>query len=309
MIKHFSREVQDKLYHKYIKNDLFCHWSPLLIQMKIERNELDVTTLWYQAKKVLKTLQKEEKDRRCVLIPFIYLELLEDFKNIRLDNGTTITRTAILAEQSAVTVMCVVLTELLNVVQPGHKIEEYDNFPICVAIINIIRNHPHTQFLMDKFFKKEKDDTGKDIIITPYDPLTLDYDTEVEEELVTDEVEIMIEVLHKLTKGLEEPFGKKYEEWIGFCREVCMFQEFLDLLKKEEPKGNDWGINQKMVCNMIGIFNHEKELMHSLRTLNNAISEKHLRTYLNNYTDFNGSASALTMKQYNVLKHILRKDG
>ncbi len=148
MIEQLSREDQYDFIHRYIKNDLFCHWSPLLVQMEIERNELDVPTLWYQADMVLDKLRIEEKDRRSVLIPFIYLELLEDFKNIRLNNGTTIIRTDVLAEQSAVTVMCIVLTELMHVVQPGHEIEEYDNYPICLAIYYHPNNFVHTSVTM-----------------------------------------------------------------------------------------------------------------------------------------------------------------
>ncbi len=309
MIEQLSREDQQMFIHRYLKNDLFCHWSPLLIQMKIERNELDVPTLWYQADMVLDKLRIEEKDRRSVLIPFIYLELLEDFKIIRLDNGTTINRSDILAEQSAVTVMCIVLTELMNAVLPGHEGEEFDNSPICVAIANIIRNHPHTKFLMDRFFKKGKDDSGKDIVITPYDPMKNDDVTRHKSDKVAEEIEAMEQRIIQLTSGLKVYFAKYWGDWNDFCHKVCLDAELLYQLYKVEPSGNEWGINQKMVCNMVGLFNREKDLKQSIRKLNSALSEKQLRSYINNYTDYKGSDSALTRIQHYTLKRLLRKKG
>ncbi len=309
MIHQLSRDEQDRLHHRYRNSDLFRHWSPLLHQLEFEQNEVDVLTLWYQMELVLDKLRRTDENRD-EMIPYLFIKLREDFKTLQLESGATVARTDILAELSAVTVMCVMMTQLLNAVQPGHEEEvDYDNFPICVAITNLLRNHPHFQLMMNRFFKKKKDNRGKEIVITPADPMKMDEVIEQMDDSITKGTDDMVENLRTLTAGLKQPFGELWDDWCKFCHEVCQNQEFLTLLYKVEPKRNEWGVNQKMVCNMVGLFNHEKGLNLSLRKLNSALSEKQLRTYIANYADFKNSDTALTKKQHEIMKMMLVENG
>ncbi len=306
MIQIMHREEQDRLFHRYAKNDLFCHWTPILIQLEIEQNELDVCTLWYHMEKVLEKLRIED-GRRDVLIYYLYKQLLDDFKVVRQENGSTVTRTDLLAEQSAVTIMCVVLTELLNAFLPGYACEENKNFPICVAIANIMRNHPRFQMLMGRFFMKKKDNWGKEVVITPADPMKMDYVEEQWDDDFIKEMDDMVENLRMLTVGLKQPFGEHWDDWCKFCHEVCHNQEFLSLLYKVEPKRNEWGINQKMVCNMVGLFNQEMKINHPINALNILLSSKQLRSYISNHADYKSSDTVLTKYQHDIMKRILIK--
>ncbi len=307
MIHQLSREEQERLHHRNGKNDLFCHWTTLLIQLEIEENELDEATLWYQMEKVLEKLRRIEVQRDA-MIPYLYKQLIEDFKEVRMVSGATIVRNDILAEKSAVTVMCVVLTELMNAVQPGHEDEEYDNFPICVAITNILRNHPHFQLMMDRFFKKKRDNSGKEIMITPADPMKMDDVIEQMDDKAAEEIETMEQRIIQLTAGLKVHFASHWEDWNKFCHKVCQDSEFLDQLYKVVPSGNEWGINQKMICNMVGLFNQEQHLNKPINTLNTALSTKQLRTYIRNHADFMGTDSVLCKSQHDTMKKMLIKE-
>ncbi len=306
MIYQLTREEQDRLHHRYRGSDLFCHWSPLLAQLMMEQNELDVSTLWYQREKVLDELRGIEKDRD-EMIPYLFNRLREDFRLVKREGNTDIIRTEILAEYSAVTVMCLVMTELLNAVVPGHEDEDFGNSPICVAIANLLRNHPHFQKMMDRFFKKKKDNSGKKIVIKPSDPMDISAMLADMDDVAAKEIETMVQKLQQLTQGLKQTFGDKWDVWGSFCREVCMSQEFLSQLNKVVPNANEWGINQKMVCNMIGLFNSELKLNHPVSSLNRLLSTKQLRSYISNHADFSGSDSVLSKAQHEAMKKILIK--
>lgn len=308
MIHQLSRDEQDRLHHRYRNSDLFLQWSPLLNQLEFEQNEVDVPTLWYQMEVVLDKLRRTEENRD-EMIPYLFNQLREDFKTLQLESGATVARTDILAELSAVTVMCVTMTQLMNAVQPGHEEEvEYDNFPICVAIANLLRNHPHFQLMMDRFFKKKKDNRGKEIVITPADPMKMDEVIEQMDDKARKEIEDMIEKLHRHTIGLKQPFGDSYEEWNSFCHDICLNQDFLSQLSKVMPNGNEWGINQKMVCNMVGLFNQVKKINHPINALNNVLSTKQIRSYISNHADFTGTDSVLTKSQHDIMKKMLIKE-
>lgn len=170
MIHLLSREEQDRLHQRYRENDLFRHWAPFLMQLELEQDEIDISTLWWQIEKEVDILRLT-KHHRDEMIFYLFKQMREDFKTVKNEGGTTIVRTAQQAELTAVTVMCVIMTMLLNAVEPGHEDEDFDNMPICVAIANLLRNHPHFTLLMDRFFNRKVDNRGNKIVIKPSDPM------------------------------------------------------------------------------------------------------------------------------------------
>lgn len=102
-----------------------------------------------EVKELVRQLQK--------LVPGIVI-IEEDTQQ---DGKATLIRTDEQAELSAVTVMCVLMSRLMNAVEEGHEDEDFENLPMCIAIANILRNHPHFQLLNERFFKRKLGNDGK----------------------------------------------------------------------------------------------------------------------------------------------------
>ncbi len=175
MFAQLNRSQQDELHKQYRKNDLFRQWSPLLSRMGFQMQELDVVTLWCKAEGVINELKEMETERDEVIV-FLFSRLMKDFKTIMDENGELMKRTDAQAECSAVAVMCMVLTLLMNSVEKGKEDEEFEHLPICIAIMGLLRSHPYFQKLMGLFFDRKLDNRGNKVVFTPHDPLAEESD-------------------------------------------------------------------------------------------------------------------------------------
>ena len=308
MSKQLNSEERQQLHHRYRKNDLFRHWSPILCQLEWEQQELDVNTIWWESEKLLQQL-RQEQEARDEMIPYLFKSLIVELKTIEYDGKATLIRTDEQAELSAVTVMCVLMTRLMNAVEEGHEEEDFENRPMCVAIANILRNHPHFQLLNERFFKRKLGNDGKKIVITSSDPMHMEELLENMDEVARKEVEKMQQTLMEKTAGLQPLFGEYWDSWQHLCKLVCMDLELLEKLKVVNPGNNDWGMNQKLICNIIGLFRDVMEIKVSWNAVNTALSEKQLRSYLRNHTDYRGSDADLNAEQHRrIVAMIPKKD-
>lgn len=305
MIKQLSAEEQERLHHRYRNNEIFRHWSPLLYRMEWEMQELDLITLWSVVESVLRQL-RNEKENREEMIQFIFRQLLKDFRTVEDEFGDRKLRTAEQAECSAVTVMSIVLTLLMNAVENGHEDEDFDNQPMCVALAAWIRSHPHFQFLMEDFFARRKGYDGKKVVFKPSDPMKEETMLEGMSEELRQEIEEMIGKVIGYTGCLESLFGDRWTYWRSLWRSVCLDHELLMLLKEVSPNRNDWGINQKMICNVIGIFCLETEMEVTFSTINKTLSDKQLGSYLRNHAGYNQTDCALTREQHKRIEEIIK---
>ena len=301
MSRQLSNEEQQQLHHQYRKNDLFRHLSPILCQLELEQQELDVITIWWESEKLLQQL-RQEQEARDEMIPYLFKNLIVELKTIVQDGKATIIRTDEQAELSAVTVMCVLITRLMNAVEQGHEEEYFGNLPMCVAIANILRNHPHFQLLMERFLKRRLGNDGKKIVITPSDPMNMEKQLEDMDEAARKEVEETKQRILELTKRLKPYFGDAWSEWETLIFKVCMDIPLLNLMKQVIPSNNEWKINQRMICNLVGIFRQKKEITASVNSINKALSEKQLSSYLRNHADYGGNDSCLTKEQHKQIE-------
>ncbi len=129
------------------------------------------------------------------------------------------------------------------------------------------------------------------------------------DEVARKEVEKMQQTLMEKTAGLQPLFGEYWDSWQHLCKLVCMDLELLEKLKVVNPGNNDWGMNQKLICNIIGLFRDVMEIKVSWNAVNTALSEKQLRSYLRNHTDYRGSDADLNAEQHRrIVAMIPKKD-
>lgn len=170
MIHQLNRNEQDQLHAKYRENELFRQWSPLLSRQGWESQELDVVTLWNVAEGVIEGLRSATTERD-EMIMFVFNRLVKDFRMLIDESGTSVVRTPEQAERSAVAVMCIVLTQLMNAVEKGQEDKDFDNMAMCVAIVGPLRSHPYFKLLMEAFFGRKRNNDGRKVVFTPSDPM------------------------------------------------------------------------------------------------------------------------------------------
>ena len=163
MVKILSEEERRKFHHRYRNDDVFRQWSGILCQLERESKEIDSISIWFLAQKCLDRL-RDIKRYRDEEIPYIYNDLIKEC-GVLLEGEERNLRHPDYAERTAITVMCIMLTSLMNAVEKGHEDEDFDNKAMCVAIDRLLHDSKYYAFLMDTFFSRNIGNDGKKIII------------------------------------------------------------------------------------------------------------------------------------------------
>ena len=300
-MKLLTTEEQDKLRHKYKNNDLYRQWAPILSKLQSKNAEADVVTLWYVAQRQIVHLRNEESFREQEIAP-IFANLVKESLDF---NG--VSRSEEQARRTATTVMCIMLTMLMNAVEKGHEDEYFDNEPMCLAIFDLFLDNTFFKSLMDLFFKREKGYDGQKVVITPSDPMKADA-TQSMDDVATERTMQMINAVISHTEGLKAIFDNYWSAWIDLWKDILADEEFCLMIDKKEPNGTDWGMNQKMVMNVVGMFRGKAKINAPIAKLNDAISNKNRRSYISNHADFEGNDSVFNRKQHTIISRMIDKN-
>ncbi len=286
-INSLSEEERKTMYHRYCKNDLFRQWTPILSQMERQYGSMDASSLWYHAERMLSTL-RETTNFRDALIPELFNNLLSASN-----------------ELTAVSIMTLAYTRIMNAVESGHETEPFSNRPMCMAIVNLLRDNQVFVAMTDAFFKHEKGNDGLKVVIEPSDPMLATLTIDDLDQEAQQEAERIRNIVESKTKGLKLYFGSHWEQWKSLWDAIVLDSELFALVCKVEPRGNNWNINKKMVCNVVGMFNSLKDINVSTCKLNGVISPKNVRAYISNPRD-EGSDSAFDKEQYERIKNMIK---
>lgn len=296
-----SKDEQHTLHHRYKQNDLYRQWSPILSMLQRKYDEADVETLWYVAEQQIIRLRGEQSFREQEIAP-IYSDLLTDCQKF---DGTS--RTKEQARKTATTVMCVMLTMLMNAVEKGHEDESFNNEPMCLAIIDTLINDAFFQRLMTLFFKRNTGYDGQKVVITPSDPMLVNTLTESMDEVAREETKLMVNAVISHTKGLKALMKDYWNVWEPLWKDILADNQFMLKMKSEEPNGTSWGINQKMVFNVVGMFKARAKLTDAIAKFNDAMSSINRRTYISNHADYGTPNCVFSREQHNTIIQLIDK--
>lgn len=290
------------LYHRYVRSDLYRQWAPILSMLQRKFDEADPASLWYVAERQIVRLRDEQSFREHDIAP-IYSELLSDCQKF----GES-PRTKEQAQRTASTVMCIVLTKLMNAVEKGHEEERFDNEPICMAVLDIFVSDAYFQGLMNLFFKRNTGYDGQKVVITPSDPMLEKTLYESMDEVAKEEIGQMVKTVLNHTLGLKAVFKSNWTNWESLWKDILTDTEMLLMIKNIEPQRNDWGFNQKMVCNVVGMFRDKIKLSVSDNALNDAICTKNVRSYISKHADYDGNNSVFSREQHGGIIQLIEKN-
>ena len=300
-MKQLTLSEQHTLHHRFKLNDLYRQWSPILALLQRKYNEADAQTLWHAAEQQIVRLRGELAFREQEIAP-IYNELIADCG--KFDESP---RSKEQAQHSATTIMCIMLTMLMNAVEEGHEDETFDNEPMCMAVMDIFSHDAYFCNLMNVFFKRNKGYDGQKVIIAPSDPMLKKTLFEGMDEVAQEEIQQMVNDIIGHTQGLQALLKEYWANWEPLWHDILADTEMMLLMKKREPNNNDWGINQKMVCNVIGLMKEQMNLNVTVQALNNAICAKNLRSYISFHADYEGTDSVFNSRQHDRIKQLIEK--
>lgn len=306
MVKQLTTEEQRSLHHRYKQSDLYRQWLPILAMLQRDYGEMDGITLWYLAERQIVRLRSEVSFREQEISP-IYNELLDECKVFSFKGKADVKRSDDQARRSATTIMCIVLTMLMNAVKKGHEEEPFDNEPMCMAIMDVLSKDQYFQRLMELFFKRETGYDGQKVVITPKDPMLEESSLDDMDKTAQAELKAMVATVMERTQGLQPLFKKNWDKWPAIWNDICLDTEFMGMLKEVNPRGNEWEMNMKMVLNVIGLFKRVTKVDVSDNSINDRLSKKNLRTYIAQHADFDGTNSAFTREQHARVKTIIEK--
>ena len=294
MVALLSDTERRSLHHRYRNSDLFRQWSAILCQLEREAGEMDAVSLWFLAEKCLNRL-RDIQLYRDEEIPYIYNDLISECSVFTKDK-ITISRSAEAAERSAVAVMCVMLTSLMNAVEKGHETEDFDNMAMCVAIDRMLYKNFYYTKLMSVFFGRKTGNDGKKVVIAPADPMNREATQCAMDDFAKEEIEQTVNHVSQQTSGLKGELDTgHWEHWMSVWRDICNDSELITILKKtDSPRGSDWAINEKMVFNVLGIFIEVFGYKNFVSTACKAITEKNRRDYITNHTYKCGNSTELS---------------
>lgn len=292
---------RNTLHHRYVQSDLYRQWAPILSMLQRKFDEADPASLWYVVERQIVRLRGVQSFREQD-IATIYSELLSDCQ--KFDESP---RTKEQAQRTASTVMCIVLTMLMNAVEKGHEEERFDNEPMCMAVLDIFVSDTYFQSLMNLFFKRNTGYDGQKVVIAPGDPMLEKTLYESMDDVAKEEIGQMVKTVVSHTQGLATVFKSNWTHWEPLWKDILADTQMLLMIKNVEPQRNDWGFNQKMVCNVVGMFRDKIGLSDSIKALNDAICNKNVRSYISNHADYDGSDSVFSREQHDIIFQLIDK--
>lgn len=287
MIQTLSKEERQSYHNLYRKDDLFKHWFSIL-SINREHFSIDPVTIWHASQNVIDQLRKDQLDR-AEMVEYIIDGMHESFES-----------------NSVVVTMCVVFTRLANATEKGKEYEEHPNDPICVAIYRYYINDALFQGLLQKMTRKNIDNYGRKVELMPHDPLTYEPKQKDLPTILLEEMEEMYETVISKTQKLNALLSQENrEKWQAIWKVICYDKEMFELLKDVMPRKNEWGINLKLVCNVLGVFNEQLMLNIAIQKFNSTLFTTRKSSYISNYKPHNGTDSVLTKETLAKIEEII----
>jgi hypothetical protein len=285
-IRILTPEERNTCYGHYRNNDLFRHFLPILNEIGRHVTGVDAISLWFNAEQVLQRLRSAIGFRDTEM-DFLHAEMAGE------NDGKTLT-----------TLMFVVFIRLANAAENGHATTANDS--ICMAILRLYGNDALFLKLKEAFFRYMIGNDGKKVVIAPSDPMTQISSLDDMDHVAKEEMKAYVQKVIDLTQPLRVYLKERWEGWHALWTNICMDAELLHLLKETNPNRNDWGLNQKMICNVVGICVNHKIAEASINALNKALTPKQVSSYISQPKDFGGNNSALTKEQYEKVEAMIK---
>lgn len=305
----FTNNQSQNVRHRYIGDDLFRVWIDTLV--RLDKRELNPVEIWCEAERLRRQLETIHEHREYE-VQFFLSDLEERYVTF-VENGVEVQRTESEATRTALIVLTILFSQLCDA---GER-DKNPHQAICASLAKILTTpcfNGYPEKLIQAFERKKHDYEGKKIVLPIKDYMQHGVCEDAMDELARGEVELLLNAVIINTQGIRPMCRIGWNGYKQIWRSICLDTKSYNLLKKIEPRKNSWNLNQKMVCNVIGLMttfhlNNDKQnstlVDDNKQHISDLLSTKNLRPYLSKYENVGTSDSAFDEEALALVKKII----
>lgn len=293
----FPEEKIVSLRGRYRGDDLFRTWTWLLCLLEQQLNGLNAVEIWSETEMICQKLS-EIKEHRDNEVEFLYGDLVKRHQS----------------ESTAIIILTVLFTQMCDAApdEEDDAAERNPNRAVCTVLARLLMNpanKPFVEKLIAAYKSRRYDNEGNKIILPITDYLNVKSPLELMDEEAKAKVEKWVEEIENRTLRIRYFLNIDWDVYKNIWRNICTEQEISLLLKKEQPRKNKWGVNLKLVANVLGILhatpNDGKFVLEgSIQAISDAVGVN-VRAYIANHADFGTSNTTLTKEMHAKIKQII----
>lgn len=289
---------EKELHDVYREEPLFRALSGMLSHQRLKKSiRISATAVWHLTMRIYDELNRYDSFQ-SLEISRIHCELREWFETLYPDDEP-------LARRTATTVLFVLLVQLT-------KADPTDTDPtiralqraVAVELTQTEREiYRYTLELRRQLDQCRTNDSGQPVTVEPKSYLT---------QRPTDEARRMAERILRLTEPLRESLCIDWATYETLWQCICADRELLQKLTVVSPRGNPWGLNMKLVLNVVGMLKatpltaKSNIIDDTTRALANSLGVSNKRRHIDNpQPNKRSSHSALTPPLYERIKALI----
>ncbi len=307
----FTKEQLTSCCHRYLGDDLFRTWAETLSLLERKGN-LHPVEIWNEAEN-LRIQLSEITEHRDTLMHFFMADLIKKYRFFQEKEGLT-ERCETEATATALCVMTVLFTQLCDA---GEDTEHHPYKAMCRALADILTNPQYGEYperLIKAFTRKRNDNEGNKIILPVTDYMQMENQLERMDEMAREEIETVAREVLEQTKGIKALCRIDWDIYESIWRDICAENGMMELLKNVKPRGNKWGKNLILVCNVLGLMKgmyieddkkNDTLIEDNVSKIRDAIEGKPHRDYIAKCKDFGGSHCVFTKNQCTRIEKII----
>lgn len=293
----FSEEKIVSLRGRYRGDDLFRTWTWLLCLLEQQLNGLNAVEIWSETEMICQKLS-EIKEHRDNEVEFLYGDLVKRHQS----------------ESTAIIILTVLFTQMCDAApdEEDDAAERNPNRAVCTVLARLLMNPANRLFfekLIAEYKRRRYDNEGNKIILPITDYLNVKSPLELMDEEAKAKVEKWVEEIENRTLRIRYFLNIDWDVYKNIWRNICTEQEISLLLTREQPRNNKWGVNLKLVANVLGIlraipYDGKFVLEGSIQAISDAVG-LNVRAYIANHADFGTSNTTLTKEMHAKIKQII----
>ena len=279
---------EEKLRDAYRKEPLFRALSAMLNHQRLKKSIcISDTAVWHLTMRIYDELNRYDS-YQSLEISRIHCELRERFE-AQYPNDEPLARRTVTA------VLFVLLVQLAKA-DPTNADPSIRALQRAVAIELTHTDRETYRYTIELRRQLEQcrtDNIGQPVSVEPKSYLT---------QRPTDEAQRMVERILQLTEPLRDTLRIDWANYVTLWQRICADRELLQKLTQVSPRNNHWGLNMKLVLNVVGMLKataRSNPNDASTRTLADILGVSNKRRHIDSPKPKSGSSqSALTPPLY-----------
>lgn len=282
----FDDAKLDSLRARYLGDDLFRKWSPLLCRLENQYGGLNAVEVWSETE-MLRQRLADANEHPDTEAEFFYGQL----------------RSRHQSDHIAIVILTALFTQMADAAPDGDAdaAERNPNRAVCNVLAHALMAPECRNFaekLIRVFQNHPCDNEGRNIVLPVTNYMDVMNPLQLMDDAAKASVEKCVGEILDRTKGIKPLLAVEWDVYAAIWRNICAMQEIGQLIGKNEPRNNSWGKNLKLVANvlgmMMGIKCGEKCLINGTVSAVNNVFGSNMRSYISKHAEFGSSNTPLT---------------